>query len=283
MTANDETSGAVDRFDCVVGGKGAFASETREAIREIPMRIVVNGSPVATLMQTPGNEVELALGFLLTEGYARTMGDVGAVSFCREGTIGEAGEVRVQLAGDAPGAARRGYRDVLSSCGLCGEELIEAFAEALPAFSRSAGRLSEADIRALREAMNASQPLFRKTGGAHAAAIAPLPFEEHAREIVVREDIGRHNALDKTVGAACGAGLPLDRCLLFLSSRLSVEMVAKAARVGIGDVAGIGAASATAVLLARKLGMFLAGFARGETMTIYSDAGAVASSGEGET
>ncbi len=243
---------------------------TRSVIREEPLRLVVNGAPVATLMRTPGEEADLALGFLLTEGLIRSPGEVAAVSFCPEGELGSAGEVQVRLTGAPHETIRRRHAELFSSCSLCGLEMIEAYADDLTAFTRPAPRLAPPDIRALRDAMDAAQTLFRDTGGSHAAALAELPCASGNPGAVMGEDLGRHNALDKAVGKAARQGLPLERCLLLLSGRLSFEMVAKAARAGVSDVAAVGAPSALGVALARRLNMFLAGFARGQKMTVYS-------------
>lgn len=249
--------------------EGARQPATREVIAEEPLRIVLNGEAVATLMRTPGAEVELALGFLLTEGLARSVGEVVTASFCPEGELGAASEVRIQLKGEPLQSIQQRYHDVFSSCSLCGLELIETYADDLQAFTRAPARLQPRDIFALRDAMNEGQTLFRDTGGSHAAAIAELPLGAETT-VIVGEDIGRHNALDKAVGAASRQGLRFDRCLLMLSGRLSFEMVAKAARAGLAEVGAVGAPSALGVMLGRRLGMFLAGFVRGEAMTVYA-------------
>jgi FdhD protein len=264
------------QFDCSVVGRDGVEPCTRSVIEEGPIRLVVNGEPVATLMRTPGSEVELALGFLLSEGLAQSMGDVAAITFCREGELGPAGEVRVQLAGEMRQPIQHRYREVFSSCGLCGLELIEAYADDLQAFHREPGRLRADDVFLLRDAMDGVQALFGQTGGSHGAAVSELPVDAEGRSAVVREDVGRHNALDKAVGAAAGQGLRFERSLLVLSGRLSFEMVAKAARAGLSDVAAVGAPSALGLDLARRLGMFLAGFVRGHTMTVYSGIEALA-------
>jgi FdhD protein len=244
--------------------------QSRAVIEERPLRIVVNGEPVATLIRTPGTEVELALGFLLTEGLIRSRADVGTVSFCDKAEPDLANEVHVRLAEGAPRVRRGRYRDVLSSCSLCGDAWLDRAAEDLSPFQRPTGRLRIQDVIRLRERMAAAQTLFERTGAAHAAALTERPVPKDGGGVIVREDLGRHNALDKAVGAALAADFRLDRALLFLSSRLSFEMVVKAARAGLADVAGVSAPSAAAIRLAQRLRMFLAGFARGETMTVYA-------------
>ena len=254
---------------CHAYREGRVEVAEREVIGEQPLRLIVNGEAAATLMRTPGAETELAIGFLLTDGIVGSFDEIGAISYCREGLLGEAGEVIVRLSeGSKP--RRRGYRDIFTSCSLCDDAWIEDFAEGLPRFDKPEGRLRPADIFSLRNTMVCAQDAFRRTGGAHAGALAELPLAQNVGEAVVREDIGRHNALDKAVGAAAARGLRLEHCLLVLSSRLSFEMIAKAARAGVSDLAGVSAPSALGVELARRLGMFLAGFVRGESMMVYS-------------
>jgi len=281
VVADPPTSGSLAFPDGVVRRIEAFAVDgdvvqpcIRDLIEEHPLRIVVNGAPAATLMQTPGNEVALALGFLLTEGLVRRVADVAAITYCREGELGTAGEVQVRLNGEPQPPIQQRYREVFSSCSLCGLELIEAYADDLSTLDRAPGRLRTEDVFALRDAMDGVQALYRQTGGSHAAALAELPVAGDGA--VVGEDIGRHNALDKAVGLAAHLGLQFDRCLLMLSGRPSLEMVAKAARAGLSDVAAVGAPSALGVDLARRLGMFLAGFVRGRAMTVYAGIEALA-------
>jgi FdhD protein len=254
---------------------GALSPCSRELLPEEPLGIALDGEPLITLMRTPGNEEDLALGFLLTEGLIRSAAEVGAISFCRDGAAGVRNEVRVHLAsGVKPARPLPAHRKVYSSCGICGADMIAETAAGIAPFSRSPGRIAPGDIFALAEAMKSLQSLFKRTGAAHGAAVA-APSVHPDSEIIVREDIGRHNALDKAVGAAARQGIPLSECLLLLSGRLSFEMVSKAARAGISDIAAVSAPSALAVTLGRSLNMFLAGFVRNQTMTVYSGADAL--------
>jgi FdhD protein len=277
---------------------GALSPCSRDLLPEEPLGIVLDGEPLITLMRTPGHEEDLALGFLLTEGLIRSAAEVGAISFCREGVAGARNEVRVHLAsGVKPARPLPAHRKVYSSCSVCGAEMIEEAAAGIAPFRRPAGRIAPGDVFILAEGMKVSQELFKRTGAAHGAALLRncLTLPCHSRESgnpdvrpavldsrfrgndnpLVREDIGRHNALDKAIGAAARQGIPLSESLLLLSGRLSFEMVAKAARAGISDVAAVSAPSALAVTLGRTLNMFLAGFVRNRTMTVYSGADAL--------
>ena len=263
-------------LDCFVHRDGGLRRVSREVASEEPLRIVVNGRPLAVLVRMPGNEEELGLGFLLTEGIVRSVREVKTIGLHRENP-GGANELRVTLADvDSPDEKHSANRTVRSPKNPLGTKPIEEVASGIFPFDRRPARLAAGDVYALAEHMRAAQECFRRTGGTHAAAIGALPL--NAESIVVREDIGRHNALDKVVGAAMKKGLDFSRSLVFLSSRLSCKMVAKAARAGCSDVAGVSAPSAAAVDLAHRLRMFLAGFARGETMTVYSGPEALASS-----
>jgi len=260
--------------DCFVVGPGRRTPEQRELVAEEPLTILVGDQPVATLMRTPGDEVELAMGFVLTEGIVGSPKDIGAISFCAQGGLSGRNEVRVALAEGARPRRLPAHRRVFSSCGVCGAEMIEEIAADIPAFARPPLRLAAEDLFALADAMRRGQKIFQRTGGTHAAALARPPVKPGA-ECIVHEDLGRHNALDKVVGAAAqrdmlGPGLALPP-----SGRLSFAMVAKAARPGISEVAGVSAPSALAVELARRLNMFLAGFVRDRTLTIYSGADAL--------
>lgn len=238
-------------YECRVYENGALEPVTRELTIEEPLRIVVSGTLAATLMRTPGDEEELVLGFLLTAGIIKNVGQVEAISFP---TANEA------LVNPASGV------EISSLPARHGPEMV---ADEISRFEKPAGRLDGKDVFQLAATMQSGQAIFRRTGGTHAAAIAEIPVLPDSGNVIVREDIGRHNALDKVIGAAAKRGIVFERSLLLLSGRLSFEMVAKSAYAGISDMVGVSAPSGLGVKLAQHLGMFLAGFARGEKMTVY--------------
>lgn len=235
---------------------------------EEPLTILLGGQPLVTLMRTPGLDRELAVGYLITEGFIASAADIGLLAHCEDTSQPWGGTLRVEL---VPGTmllrSPDTHRQVFSSCSLCGVEVVAQVAEEVRAFPT--GQARARDVCELARRLRDHQPLFQATGGTHAAGLADCPLGA-AAPVLVCEDIGRHNALDKVVGAAALQRLELQRPLLFLSGRLSFEMVAKAARAGIGAVAGISAPTALSVELAQRLNMFLAGFVRGETFTVYS-------------
>jgi FdhD protein len=255
----------------------------RELLAEEPLLIRFGDQPLVTLMRTPGSEVELALGFLRTEGIIRSAGEVGTITFRQDGAGGgnvvevTPADVAAGGAARAPGRGIPSHRRVFSSCGVCGFEQIREVARDLAPFSLPAGRLTCGQVVALAGQMRERQAGFRSTGASHAAALAVRPLDAASLErAIVREDVGRHNALDKVVGAAMESAVDLGQGVLCLSSRLSFEMVAKAARAGIVDVVAVSAPTTLAVDLAQRLGMFLAGFARGDAFTGYSGVEALA-------
>jgi len=274
MTPENEaaptTKNTKTRQDCFVLEGDALCACERELVSEEPVRIMVGGEPVMTLMCTPRDAEDLALGFLIAEGLIKSVDEVGAISFCPDGIPGSRNVVQVHLPGGGGlTGAVPDHRTVFSSCSVCGSEMIEKLADDISPFERRPGRLTPEDIFALAECMNEAQSDFQRTGGSHAAAVAAPPLGPDS-VVLVREDIGRHNALDKVIGAAARHGLRLENQLLMLSSRLPYEMVAKAARAGVSAVAGVSAPSALSVTLARRLNMFLAGFVRGRKMTVYA-------------
>jgi FdhD protein len=229
---------------------------------EEPLEIRVDGEALSVTMRTPGHDEELALGFLFGEGLIEGPRPVGPGE--------ELGANAVDVAGPLtrdPGR-RRFYST--SSCGVCGKGAIAEVAvasEPLP----PGPRLARALLAELPERL--AQPAFERTGGVHATGL----FDREGRLLLSREDVGRHNAMDKVVGWALLEGLvPLHDRALCVSGRLSFELVQKAAVAGCPILVGVGAPSSLAIELAAERGMTLAGFARRGRVNVYSDAGRIA-------
>jgi FdhD protein len=233
--------------------------ETHDVVAvEEPLEIRINGSPVAITMRTPGHDEELALGFALSEGLrpagARLPEDLAANA--------------VEL--DAPGfdparLARSFYTS--SSCGVCGKGALEAVAVEAARVSSKLTASAEL-IAALPDRLRAAQAAFEATGGLHATGL----FDERGELLCLREDVGRHNAMDKVIGWAYGAGrLPLESSVLCVSGRLSFELVQKAAVAGCPLLVAVGAPSSLAIELAKDRGVTLCGFVRGGRLNVYSE------------
>jgi FdhD protein len=225
-------------------------------------------------MRTPGHDLELALGFLVSEGVARGAGDVLSARHCPEAARDADGEpthnvVEVTLRPSVIVPVTR-YRQVSSACGICGTASIDAVR------TRSAHTVADDDVRvsaptlsALPERLRAAQRVFDRTGGLHAAGL----FTADGDLVVLREDVGRHNAVDKVVGWAFERGrLPLRRHLLQVSGRASFELVQKAWTAGCPVLAAVSAPSSLAVDLAAEAGLTLVGFSRGESFNVYAGA-----------
>ena len=242
---------------------------------EEPLEIRVAGAPLSVTMRTPGHDVELAAGFLVSEGVLwRAEQFAGAIHCGGPGTGGVENTFNVLDVSLAPGVrlpsaelARNFY--TTSSCGVCGKASIDAV-ETTSHFGleRDAPLIAAADVLAMPDRLRAEQQVFDKTGGLHAAGL----FDAQSGELlVVREDVGRHNAVDKVIGWALLNGrLPLRHTVLQVSGRASFELVQKASMAGIGVLSAVSAPSSLAVDLADACGMTLCGFVRGETMNIYT-------------
>jgi len=225
---------------------------------EEPLQIRVNGRDLSITMRTPGHDRELAAGFLFTEGILKTRADLLSVD------SGENSVLLTLAEGVDPGVARNFYTS--SSCGVCGKASIDSLHAAgcamlLPVHIR------REIIHGLPEKLRAAQSVFEHTGGLHGAAL----FDTEGKLEAVREDVGRHNAVDKLIGAAFLDGrLPLEGRILMLSGRASFELVQKAVTAGIPVVAAVGAPSSLAVQTAMRFGMTLVGFVRDGRFNIYS-------------
>jgi FdhD protein len=234
--------------------------EAREVLAvEEPLEIRIGGEPVAVTMRTPGDDEELALGFCVTEGLApisaRLPDDLAANSI----------EVEVAPGFDLERLRRHFYTS--SSCGVCGKGAIEAVQVAARRIE-SALQVREDVIASLPDRLRGSQLAFAATGGLHATGL----FTPDGELVVAREDVGRHNAMDKAVGWAFANGLlPLEQHVLCVSGRLSFELVQKASVAGCPVVVAVGAPSSLAVELAEDRGLTLCGFVREGRVTVYTE------------
>lgn len=242
---------------------------------EEPLEIRIGGEPLTVTMRTPGSDVELAAGFLVSEGVIARGDDFHSAIHCGgPGTGGEANTYNVLDVTLAPGIAAP-ERDrnffTTSSCGVCGKASIDAV-ETVSSYdvARDAVTVDAAMLARLPEELRARQAVFDKTGGLHAAAL----FDAVTGELLVlREDVGRHNAVDKVIGwAVLDDRLPLAGTVLQVSGRTSFELVQKAVMAGIPILAAVSAPSSLAVELAEASGLTLVGFLRGASMNVYSRA-----------
>ncbi|WP_345800026.1 formate dehydrogenase accessory sulfurtransferase FdhD [Microbacterium sp. AZCO] len=253
---------------------------------EEPLEIRVGGAPLVVTMRTPGHDVELAAGFLVSEGVISRGDEFRTAIHCggpgTGGAVAGSGEntynmLDVALAPGVPAPSSDITRNfyTTSSCGLCGKASIDAV-ETVSAYdvSGDAVRMDAAALARLPDELRAHQAVFDKTGGLHAAAL----FDAASGELLVlREDVGRHNAVDKVVGwAVLEDRLPLRGTVLQVSGRASFELVQKAVMAGIPVLAAVSAPSSLAVELADASGLTLVGFLRGESMNVYSRADRIA-------
>jgi FdhD protein len=248
---------------------GEYEWLTDEVTIEEPLEIRIGQNPLAVTMRTPGNDAELAAGFLLSEGIVRTRADLREISPCTlPASLGNV--LNVTLSDSArftPGTAHR-FGTISSSCGLCGKTSIEFIRQQFPPIDFTKRiRFEAARLVELPERLRRAQGNFARTGGIHAAAI----FDLDGNLIVLREDIGRHNAVDKTIGRAfLDDLLPLQNHIMIVSGRSSLEIVQKALAAGIPIVAAVSAPSTLAVNFARESNQTLIGFLRPPTFNIYA-------------
>ena len=237
-----------------------------QLIVEEPLSIRLDGALVGTTMRTPGHDFELAVGFCFTEGFLDEA-SVSGVRFCGDdvGVANRFNAITVETDGRAPSPAPR-LGLVSSSCGWCGSEMIEAMCARLEPLVRRPPIDAEV-LASVPGAVAHEQAVFAATGAAHGAAV----FDRRGAVRLVREDVGRHNAVDKVVGA-----MLLDRCLpandlgLFVSGRASVEMVQKAWAAGFSTLLAVSAPTSLAVTSARRANLNLTGFVRNENFNVYA-------------
>jgi len=242
---------------------------------EEPLGIRVAGQALTMTMRTPGDDVELAAGFLVGEGIVRAADDIASIRLCDGTSCGHAGHegtgniVDVEL---RPGLAvtpalRRNFMTT-SACGVCGKaSTAELFVTQSVDIKEDQAVIPAGRLAAMPDALRAAQRVFASTGGLHAAGV----FGPDGKLLAVREDVGRHNAVDKVVGWALGQGrLPMRGCVLLVSGRASFELVQKAVLAGFPVLAAVSAPSSLAADLAAEAGLTLIGFLRGESMNVYT-------------
>ncbi|MFD0419403.1 formate dehydrogenase accessory sulfurtransferase FdhD [Streptomyces sp. NPDC127108] len=259
---------------------GAVSERPDTLVAEEPLEIRLNGKPLAITMRTPGDDFALAAGFLVSEGVLGSADELRNIVYCAGATADGSNTYNVVDVSTAPGVAipditleRNVY--TTSSCGLCGKASLDAVrTTARWSIDDDPGghgappvRLTPELLARLPDRLRAAQRVFDRTGGLHAAAL----FTEDGEPIDVREDVGRHNAVDKLVGRALQDGrLPLSRTVLMVSGRASFELAQKAVMAGIPVLAAVSAPSSLAVDLAAETGLTLVGFLRGSSMNVYA-------------
>jgi len=258
----------VERLRC---DSGRTVADRDLVAREEPLEVQVHGATLAVVMRTPGHDAELARGFLVTERVVERPADITAIRHCDVVTDPDAEDnvvnvtLRAGVAVDL--AALRRNLFASSSCGVCGKATIENALAVAPPLD-DAARFDAAFFRDLGDRLSAAQPVFADTGGLHAAAL----FGPDGALLVVREDVGRHNAVDKVIGWALERDrLPLAGHVLLVSGRISFEIVQKALAARLPVVAAVSAPSSLAVDLAERAGIMLVGFLRGARCNVYGD------------
>ena len=248
---------------------GVLTERADELAQEEPLEIRVRGRPISITMRTPGNDDELAAGFLLTEGVIRSRRDILKIQPCEANEFGN--RIDVLLAPTVAVDLERLTRHVFaaSSCGLCGKATIDSVRAKVAPIQGDGPTIKASALSRFPEIMRKAQIAFDKTGGLHAAAL----FDEAGELLVLREDVGRHNAVDKVVGHALLQGwVPLSRHVLLVSGRTSFEILQKSLTAGVPIIAAVSAPSNLAVQFATESRQTLIGFLRGDRMNVYAGA-----------
>ena len=267
-TANPATDAAavLSKVRKLSNGPGKVVRQDWVAA-EAPLEVRIGGKPATVLMRTPGNDEELVTGFLFNEGIiasAKNIVSIGHVRPAREQAGGSVIAVELANSRTAPTMDRLFYSN--SSCGVCGKKTIASL-EVRGSIADVQMQVRRGILETLPDRLRAAQPTFAQTGGVHASAL----FTTEGELIAVREDVGRHNALDKLIGWALVAGLvPLSNYILLVSGRVSYELVQKSVVASIPFIAAVGAPSSLAVELAERFKLTLVGFLRANSMNVYS-------------
>ncbi|MFJ1990295.1 formate dehydrogenase accessory sulfurtransferase FdhD [Streptomyces asiaticus] len=259
---------------------GAVSTRPDTLVAEEPLEIRLNGKPLAITMRTPGDDFALAAGFLVSEGVLGRADELANIVYCAGATQDGSNTYNVVDVTLAPGVPvpditleRNVY--TTSSCGLCGKASLDAvrttarwpLTDGLEDAGGAAVRIEPETLSVLPDRLRAAQRVFDRTGGLHAAAL----FSPDGELLDLREDVGRHNAVDKLVGRALQQGLlPLSGSVLMVSGRASFELAQKAVMAGIPVLAAVSAPSSLAVDLAAETGLTLVGFLRGTSMNVYA-------------
>ncbi len=272
------TSRSVDLTQVTEWNDGVAARKDDYLAAEEPLEIRIGENPLSVTMRTPGHDLELAAGFLFTEGLVQRREQIVALENATNDDDGKRGNVvRADVAAEAlPDFDKlRRHFFAASSCGICGKASIDAVRSRLLRTPNPDFRVEPELIVSLPDALRSEQDVFERTGGLHAAAL----FDGCGTLLIVREDIGRHNAVDKVIGwALLNERVPLSDCILLVSGRGGFEIIQKAIVAGIPVVASVSAPSSLAVQLARELRLTLIGFLRGNRFVVYAGEDRVAKS-----
>ena len=266
-----------------VGVDGAAGWKSDRLTAEEPLELRLNGTAMSVTMRTPGDDFDLAVGFLVTEGIITGTDEIASMRACPSAAApsGALNVVDVTLRGQGSVAPATRNFFMTSSCGVCGKASIEAVRIRSPHGVRDDPlRVSPRVLASLPDTLRSAQRAFARTGGLHAAGL----FDAGGAMLCVREDVGRHNAFDKVIGwAATERRLPLTSCIILASGRASFELTQKALMAGIPCLAAVSAPSDLAVELARDAGMTLIGFLRSEHMNVYTGQHRVLAGGAPDT
>ncbi|MGB9244722.1 MAG: formate dehydrogenase accessory sulfurtransferase FdhD [Candidatus Acidiferrales bacterium] len=264
------TSRSVDLTQVTEWKDGAAARKDDYLAAEEPLEIRIGENPLSVTMRTPGHDLELAAGFLFTEGLVQRREQIIALENATSDDDGKRGNVvRAEVAAEVlPDFDKlRRHFFAASSCGICGKASIDAVRSRMLRAPNPDFRVEPKLIVSLPDALRSAQDVFERTGGLHAAAL----FDAHGHLLIVREDIGRHNAVDKVIGWALrNDRIPLSDSILLVSGRGGFEIIQKAIVAGIPVVASVSAPSSLAVQLARELRLTLIGFLRGNRFVVYA-------------
>jgi FdhD protein len=263
-------AGTTTRRAIVRMPSGAEPARTPDDLAvEAPLVLAMDGAAIATLMRTPGHDLELAAGWLVVESGVRRAEDIAQLRSCRED---HTDRVHMTLRDHVRPPRPRAFV-TSAACGVCSADVLDLRPLATSHPHRTGWRVTRGVLAALPETMRRRQKAFDRTGAVHAAALATAD----GTVLVVREDVGRHNAVDKVVGHALMAGdLPAQDRLLVVSGRVSFEIVQKAVAAGAAGIVAVSAPSSLAVDLAREYGLLLAGMVRGERLNVYAGEASIA-------